>query len=49
MIKADGDFLMFFSRPIACALGLFTLFVWLSPLLVKLYTRAKPAERISYE
>jgi TctA family transporter len=49
MIKADGDFLMFFSRPIACALGLFTLFVWLSPLLVKLYKRAKPAERISYE
>jgi TctA family transporter len=49
MIKADGDFLMFFSRPIACALGIFTLFIWVFPLLAKLYQRLKPAQRVSYE
>ncbi|MCI4665852.1 MAG: tripartite tricarboxylate transporter permease [Neomegalonema sp.] len=33
MIKSDGDFSGFFSRPIAAALGALTLLVWLSPLL----------------
>lgn len=28
MIKSDGGFLAFFERPIAGALGLFTLFIW---------------------
>src|SRR5690606_31935973 len=29
IIKADGDFMMFFSRPIACGLGIFAILVWL--------------------
>jgi hypothetical protein len=29
MIKADGNFLAFFARPIACGLGLFTIALWL--------------------
>lgn len=49
MIKADGDFLMFFSRPIAFALGVFTLFIWLFPLLCKLYKKLRPARGMSYE
>lgn len=32
MIKADGDLLAFFSRPIACALGILAIVVWLIPL-----------------
>lgn len=31
MIKADGDFLAFFRRPIAGALGALTIFLWLLP------------------
>jgi TctA family transporter len=33
LIKADGDFLKFFERPIAGALGATTLLIWLWPLL----------------
>ncbi|KAA0911667.1 tripartite tricarboxylate transporter permease [Pusillimonas sp. ANT_WB101] len=32
MIKADGNLLMFFSRPIACTLGIFALLIWIFPL-----------------
>jgi TctA family transporter len=35
MIKADGDLLAFFERPIAAGLGIFTLLVWASPLLLR--------------
>jgi TctA family transporter len=33
MIKADGDLLGFFSRPIAAVLGILTITLWLVPLL----------------
>jgi putative tricarboxylic transport membrane protein len=35
MIKADGNVMAFFERPIAGVLGLVTLLVWLSPLVVR--------------
>ena len=41
MIKADGDFLGFFSRPISATLGVITIALWLSPLLVMLVRRAR--------
>jgi TctA family transporter len=36
MIKADGELLGFFSRPIAATLGLITLAIWFTPLLLRL-------------
>jgi TctA family transporter len=33
MIKADGDFLGFFSRPIAATLGILVILLWLGPLI----------------
>jgi putative tricarboxylic transport membrane protein len=33
LIKADGNVLAFFARPIAAGLGIVTFLVWLSPLL----------------
>ena len=36
MIKADGEFLAFFSRPIAGTLGVVTIIVWLLPFALKL-------------
>jgi putative tricarboxylic transport membrane protein len=36
MIKANGDLTAFFGRPIAAALGIFTIAVWLIPLLLRL-------------
>jgi TctA family transporter len=45
MIKADGNLLAFFERPIAAGLGIFTLLVWTSPLLLRWRrTRRRPAE-----
>ncbi len=41
MIKADGQFLAFFERPIAGALGVLTLLLWLLPLVLRLI-RKKP-------
>lgn len=35
MIKSDWDLTAFFSRPIACTLGIITVLLWFSPLLVK--------------
>ena len=32
MIKSDGDLLAFFSRPIACGLGILAILVWVIPL-----------------
>lgn len=40
MIKADGEFIGFFERPVSAVLAFVTIAIWLSPLLVKL--RKKP-------
>jgi len=47
MIKADGNLLAFFERPIAGGLGLFTVLLWISPLLFGIVRRmrARPAAR----
>jgi TctA family transporter len=45
MIKADGDFMMFFSRPIAAGLGVLALLVWLFPLFRGAYRMATAARR----
>jgi TctA family transporter len=44
MIKADGDLLGFVSRPIAAALAVVTLSIWLAPLIVRSarWLRARP-------
>jgi putative tricarboxylic transport membrane protein len=34
MIKANGDLLAFFYRPIAAGLGIFTILVWTSPIII---------------
>ena len=39
LIKADGNFLVFFERPIAGALGALTLLIWLAPLARSLMRR----------
>jgi TctA family transporter len=45
MIKAEGEPLAFFSRPIAGALGALTLLVWLLPLVMRLLRRVRvPAQ-----
>ncbi len=46
MIKADGELLAFFERPIAAGLGVLTIAVWLLPVVVALRSRRKasPAE-----
>ena len=41
MIKSDGSFLGFFSRPIAGTLGVITILIWLSPLIMKLWKSRK--------
>jgi TctA family transporter len=41
MIKSDGNFAAFFSRPIAATLGVLTIAVWFWPLLRR--RRAAPA------
>ncbi|MBX2806976.1 MAG: tripartite tricarboxylate transporter permease [Hyphomicrobiales bacterium] len=43
MIKADGDFLGFFSRPIAATLGVFVIIVWLIPLISLMRRRLRAA------
>jgi putative tricarboxylic transport membrane protein len=45
MIKADGNLLGFFSRPIAAALGILLILLWLVPLISLLRARRPaPAE-----
>jgi TctA family transporter len=39
LVKADGNFLVFFERPIAGALGVLTLLIWLWPLARRLRRR----------
>ena len=46
LVKADGNFLVFFERPIAGVLGALTLLIWLWPL-AKLLRPARPG-RTSY-
>ncbi len=46
MIKSDGSFLVFFERPIAGVLGVVTLLVWFSPLVMRL-VRARQLRRAS--
>ena len=41
MIKADGSPLAFFGRPIAAGLGVVTILVWLSPLVIGLLKRGR--------
>ncbi|HUF22170.1 MAG TPA: tripartite tricarboxylate transporter permease [Burkholderiales bacterium] len=43
MIKADGSLLAFFDRPIAAALGVVTILIWLSPLILRLWRRGRAA------
>jgi TctA family transporter len=43
MIKADGDFLGFFSRPIAATLGVLVILLWLAPLIGMLARLRRPA------
>ncbi|MFN0041483.1 MAG: tripartite tricarboxylate transporter permease [Burkholderiales bacterium] len=39
MLKSDGNWMAFFDRPIAGTLGVLTLLVWLSPLLLQWWRR----------
>ena len=43
LIKADGNLLAFFQRPIAATLGAVTLLIWLWPLYKRLRPRKMPA------
>ncbi len=43
MIKSDGNMLGFFERPIAAGLGVVTIVLWLSPLLIRLYRYSRQA------
>jgi TctA family transporter len=47
MIKADGSVMAFFERPIAAALGVLTILVWLSPLVINRRDRADAARPAS--
>jgi len=44
MIKADGELSGFFSRPIAATLGVVTLLLWVTPVILTLWRhfRANP-------
>jgi len=44
MIKSDGNLMAFFHRPIAATLGILTILVWLSPLILRMI-RARRAGR----
>ncbi|NDR58469.1 tripartite tricarboxylate transporter permease [Aliiruegeria sabulilitoris] len=44
MIKADGNLIAFFERPIAAVLGIITIMIWVSPLFLRLRRKgASPA------
>ncbi len=47
MIKAQGDFLQFFSRPIAGTIGVITVLIWISPLVVMLWKRLGPRKDLA--
>jgi putative tricarboxylic transport membrane protein len=41
MIKSDGSFLGFFERPLAAALGIVTLAIWVMPLVLFLWRKVR--------
>ncbi len=43
MIKADGDLLAFFERPVSAVLGVITILIWLSPQLAKVWRKIRRA------
>jgi putative tricarboxylic transport membrane protein len=43
MIKARGNPMAFFERPVAAGLGMLTILVWLSPVFIGLIRRRRPA------
>ena len=43
MIKADGNLLAFFTRPIAAALAVFTILLWVTPVLMAVRRRRRSA------
>lgn len=43
LIKVDGNPLGFFGRPIAAALGVVTLLIWLFPIAIRLVSRGQPS------
>ena len=45
MLKSKGDFFAFFERPVAGALGVITIIIWLSPLLIWLVRRISSSRR----
>ena len=45
MLKSDGDLTVFFSRPVAAALGVITIAIWFSPLLMAVKRRLFPSPR----
>jgi len=47
MIKADGNFWAFFSRPIAFGLGVLAILVWLVPLGKGLYRLSTEKRRLA--
>ncbi|MGE5171660.1 MAG: tripartite tricarboxylate transporter permease [Rudaea sp.] len=47
MIKANGDLLAFFERPVAAVLGVLTLLVWFLPLLLRRLRRAAAATSVA--
>ncbi|MGI6854694.1 tripartite tricarboxylate transporter permease [Mesorhizobium sp. 1B3] len=47
MIKAQGDFLQFFSRPIAGTIGVITILIWISPLIMMLWNRVRRRKAIA--
>jgi TctA family transporter len=47
MIKADGNLLAFFERPVAAALGVTTILVWLTPLVAGRFRRAQARPRVA--
>ncbi|HWK67841.1 MAG TPA: tripartite tricarboxylate transporter permease [Rhizobiaceae bacterium] len=47
MIKAQGDFLQFFSRPIAGTIGVITILIWISPLIMMCWNRVRRGKAIA--
>jgi TctA family transporter len=44
MIKSDGNYIAFFNRPIAGALGVLTILVWFFPLVARVFRRKQVTE-----
>jgi TctA family transporter len=46
MIKAEGNLLAFFERPIAAGLGVLTIIVWVFPLATALWRSRRPPRTV---